>query len=243
MSLFRRDMLMFFRDATQWSQFIVIAALIAIYVFNFKNLPYELYGFQYSMSHISVAASGLILSALLARFAYPAVSIEGATFWLLRSAPVNWKKYLWLKFLFFLVPTLLIGFMLVGFSVVVLDVPRLLMQQCLFTIGLISVGCTGLAVGLGSMQPRFDLEDPARIAVSTGGLVFMMVSITFIIMVVVLNVIPDLLRYLSLYWRYFRYLKNMDRTAAWGGMIFLAYVTATIPMRLGIHRLKNGLSS
>jgi len=47
-----RDVLLFFRDAGQWSQIIVIGALIAIYVFNFKNLPYELYGFQYSMSYM-----------------------------------------------------------------------------------------------------------------------------------------------------------------------------------------------
>jgi len=57
MSILFRDLLIFNRDAGQWSQVIVIAALIFIYIFNFKNLPYELFGFQYSMSFISVLAS------------------------------------------------------------------------------------------------------------------------------------------------------------------------------------------
>ena len=57
-SLFYRDMILFRRDAGQWSQLIVIAALVVIYIFNFKNLPYELYGFQYSMSMPLAVARG-----------------------------------------------------------------------------------------------------------------------------------------------------------------------------------------
>ncbi|MBN1354782.1 hypothetical protein JXA40_00775 [bacterium] len=238
MGFFIRDIKLFMRDASQWSQIIVIAALIAIYIFNFKNLPYELYGFQYSMSHISVAASGLILSALLARFAFPAVSVEGRAVWLLQSAPIDWNRYLWFKFAFHFLPALTVGLLLVGFSIVVLDVPKELMQRCLAAIGLITFGCTGLAVGLGSIRPRYDMEDPARVAVSSGGLVFMLLSISFIIVMVALSVLPDVIRFFSLYWRIFRYWKHLDRGLTWSIMVCITCLTVMLPMRIGIHALK-----
>jgi ABC-2 type transport system permease protein len=173
LTFFKRDIITFVRDPSQWTQIIIIAALVAIYVINFKNLPYALYGFQYSMAFVSLGATGLILSAVLARFAYPSVSLESKAFWVLQTAPINWRHYLWRKFFFSLIPALFIGLILISFSLVILDTSRLLSIKCILGTLYICFGLTGLAVGLGAKNPKFEFDDAAEIAVSTGGLFFM----------------------------------------------------------------------
>lgn len=237
-SLFYRDMILFNRDPGQWSQLIVIAALVIIYVFNFKNLPYELYGFQYSMSFVSVAATGLILSALLARFGFPAVSTEGKAIWLLQTGPINWRRYLWQKYLFLVIPTMLIGGVLVLFSVRVLDAGTSLIMKCLLAESAIALGCTGLAVGLGAQRPRFDMKDAAMVAVSSTGLYYMITAIVFISVTVTLVVIPDLVRYLSLGYRWLQLIRNSDRTLVWLILCLFTIGTVVVPMERGIRRLR-----
>ncbi len=237
-SMFYRDVILFRRDPGQWSQIIVISALVIIYVFNFKNLPYELYGFQYSMTFVSVAASGLILSALLARFGFPAVSTEGQSVWILKTSPINWRKYLWQKYFSLLMPTLLIGLILVLFSVRILDANPSLMLRALITITLISASCTGLAVGLGARNPRYDLNDAAMVTVSLSGFWYMISAVITILLLIALMILPDLMRYMSWGWRWMRLIQHKDRVIAPAVTIVLTLMTTVLPIEAGIRYLK-----
>ncbi|MBN1879504.1 hypothetical protein JW823_05280 [bacterium] len=237
-SLMYRDMILFRRDAGQWSQIIVIAALVIIYIFNFKNLPYELYGFQYGMSFVSVFASGLILSALLARFGFPAVSMEGRAIWILKTSPINWRRYLWHKYLFLVIPALTIGSILVLFSVRVLDGSSILVLKCLLTEAAIAVSCTGLAIGIGARRPRFNLNDAAMVTVSAPGLWYMILAVLTICVTVGLVVLPDLLRYMSYGWRWLTFIRHADRIVVWFIVLLLVSCATLIPMESGIRHLK-----
>ncbi len=238
MGFFYRDVVLFFRDAGQWSQMIIISALIIIYVLNFKNLPYELFGFQYWMSFISVGASGLILAALLARFAFPSVSAEGQSIWILKTAPINWSKYLWTKYVVYLVPTIVLALIMNVFSLVILDASLLLFVKCITVILLISLACTALAVGMGAIYPNFNLSEPAKVAISGGGFLFMVFSIGFIVSAVFLSVFPDAVRYLSLYSPAMVRLGNIDRMVTYAAMLLLTLVTIVLPIRIGIRSLR-----
>ncbi len=242
MSFFYRDILLFSRDAGQWSQLIVIAALIFIYVFNFKNMPYALYGFQYSMSYVSVGAAGLILCALQARFAYPSVSSEGRSFWLLKTAPINWRRYLWQKYLFYLIPSLIIGITLVLFSLIVLDVSLSLLLHCVAAIILITIGCNALAIGIGARYPRFDLPDSARVAVSAGGLIYMLMALSFILLIVFLIVIPDAVHYFSYYGRFLNYVEWLNQFS-WTATIGITIAVTCLSMLSGIKALNQNQTS
>lgn len=241
-SLIYRDLILFSRDPGQWSQLIVIAALVVIYVYNFKNLPYELYGFQNSMAMVSVAASGLIISALLARFGFPAVSTEGKAIWILRTGPINWHKYLWNKFLFLLVPASVIGLVLVIFSVRVLDVNLSIMVKCIVTELLIVCGCTALAVGLGAARPRFDIQEAAMVAVSSAGLWYMISAISFIGFTIFMVVLPDVLRFFSRATRLQLMLKNADRVIVWSIVLCVWSGVVFLPMNYGIRNLRKNQS-
>src|SRR5205085_1916622 len=94
-----KDIKLFFRDTTQWSQLILLAVLVVVYLFNIKMLPLhrgEPVGFFYVtlVSFLNLGLAGFVLAAIAARFIFPAVSLEGRHMWLLRSSPLDLKTLL-----------------------------------------------------------------------------------------------------------------------------------------------------
>src|SRR5204863_450222 len=74
-----KDVKLFFRDTTQWSQLILLAVLVVVYLFNIKALPLhrgEQVGFFYVtlVSFLNLGLAGFVLAAIAARFIFPAVS-------------------------------------------------------------------------------------------------------------------------------------------------------------------------
>src|SRR5947207_12450487 len=47
---------------------------------------------------VNLAMAGLVMSTVCARFVFPAVSAEGASFWIIRTAPISLSVFLWSKF-------------------------------------------------------------------------------------------------------------------------------------------------
>src|SRR6059036_4218852 len=85
-----KDIKLFFRDTTQWSQLILLTVLVVVYLFNIKALPLhrgEQVGFFYVtlVSFLNLGLAGFVLASIAARFIFPAVSLEGRHMWLLRS--------------------------------------------------------------------------------------------------------------------------------------------------------------
>jgi ABC-2 type transport system permease protein len=97
-----KDVKLFFRDTTQWSQLILLAVLVVVYLFNIQVLPLrrgEPVGFFYVnlVSFLNLGLAGFVLASIAARFIFPAVSLEGRQMWLLRSSPLDLKALWWSK--------------------------------------------------------------------------------------------------------------------------------------------------
>jgi ABC-2 type transport system permease protein len=116
----------FFRDKTQWSQIFLIAALIVIYLYNFSVLPLErssirIEYLQNIISFLNIALAAFVLTAVSARFVFPAVSLEGDSFWIVKSSPVSIRTFLWIKFFVYFIPLLLLSEVLVVVTNILLD--------------------------------------------------------------------------------------------------------------------------
>ncbi|MBN2053724.1 hypothetical protein JW905_02300, partial [bacterium] len=144
-----KDLKLFFRDGAQWSQLLILGALVFVYIFNFKHLPLELFNYTYMMSFVSLGATGLIMAAVGARFAYPALSAEGVCLWLLRSSPGFTSRFLRQQFLFALLPNLLLGVLLSLFAAGLLGVSRGHMFLSVVVTAAMAFGLSGLALGIG----------------------------------------------------------------------------------------------
>jgi ABC-2 type transport system permease protein len=115
-----------------------------------------------------------------ARFVFPSVSLEGRSFWLLRSSPLAMRDLLWAKFWVGAVPLLLLAMVLVGVTNVMLGVRPFVQIVSLTAIAGLVFPLTALALSYGTFYPRFESENAAQIPTSFGGLLFMMTSIVLI---------------------------------------------------------------
>ncbi|MCX5900944.1 MAG: hypothetical protein NTX06_09465, partial [Proteobacteria bacterium] len=87
-----KDIRSFLRDAAQWSQLFILLAIIVIYLYNFSVLPLEkspipTRQLQNILSFLNLGLAGFVITAVAVRFAFPAISLEGESFWIIKSSP------------------------------------------------------------------------------------------------------------------------------------------------------------
>ena len=184
-----KDIRLFFRDTTQWSQLILLGVLVVVYIFNIKVLPLhqgEQVGFfsVTLVSFLNLGLAGFVLTSIAARFIFPAVSLEGRQMWLLRSSPLDLKALLWSKYWVGTVPLLVLALILTGVTNFLLQASAFMMVLSLITITALTLAIGALALGFGTLYPQFETENAAQIPTSFGGLVFMMTTIALLAAVV-----------------------------------------------------------
>jgi len=191
-SLVAKEVRVFFRDTTQWSQLILLAVLVAVYVYNITVLP--LYtGEQISfllinvVSFLNLGLAGFVVAAIAARFVFPAISIEGRMMWLLRSSPLDVRTLFWSKYWVGTVPLLVVALPLIVVTNVVLEASALVLVLTTVTMVGVTFAVTALALGFGALYPNYDTENVAEIPTSFGGLLFMMVAVAYLVGVVALE--------------------------------------------------------
>jgi ABC-2 type transport system permease protein len=189
-----KELRLFFRDTTQWSQLILLAVLIVVYVFNIKFLPLRGEGVTRFLMNVvpflNLALAGFVLASIAARFIFPGVSLEGRTLWLLRSSPMSMRDLLWSKFWVGTLPLLVLALGIVGVTNYLLQVGEFIMWVSTFSIVFMTLAIAGLAIGFGTAYPQFETENAAQIPTSFGGLLFMMAAVAVIGAVVVLEARP-----------------------------------------------------
>jgi ABC-2 type transport system permease protein len=189
-----KELRLFFRDSTQWSQLILLAVLVVVYVVNIRFLPLSGEGVTFFIVNVipflNMALAGFVLASIAARFLFPAVSLEGRTWWLLRSSAMSMRDLLWAKYWTGTLPLLLLAVSIILVTDALLHASPFMFWVSTLSIALLTFALSALAVGFGTIHPRFESENAAQIPTSFGGLVFMMAAITLIGVVIVLEARP-----------------------------------------------------
>ncbi len=183
--LLLKDLKVFLRDVSQWSQLLLLLALVVVYLYNFRVLdldrvPYmsgfvkNVYGF------LNLAMAGFVMATVAVRFVFPAVSSEGAAFWIIRTSPVRLRDFLWSKFWTGLLPLLLLAEVLTIAGNRFLGVDGFLQIVTAVAVVFISFALVGLATALGARYPRFAAENINQVAGSYGGVSFMISAVLYI---------------------------------------------------------------
>jgi ABC-2 type transport system permease protein len=240
-----KDIRTFLRDTNQWPQLFLICALIIIYVYNFSVLPLEkspmpTFYLQNLISFINLGLAAFVISAIAVRFTFPSISLEGKSFWILKSSPVEMRRLLWSKFwvsfFFLLIPAEI----LIITTDILMNATYFMIWLSVITIGCMTFGITSLGVGLGTCFPRFKAENVSQIATGFGGMIYMIVAVSFIGLVVILEARPVYLFFMSK-------LQGLPLTGGELTEIFLLLFMALVlnvlafilPMRLGLKKLSS----
>lgn len=197
--LMAKEVKTFFRDTSQWSQLILLGALVVLHVYNFSVLPSAwktLLASRFGTGLLTVlfllnmALAAFITSAVAVRFVYPSISLEGRAFWILKTSPVTLRQVWWTKFWVNLVPLLILSQVLVVATNVYLRVNLFTMWLSVGTLFVIVFAIVALGLAVGATYPRFEAENAAKVAASMGGLVYMILALSFIFAVVLLQAWP-----------------------------------------------------
>jgi ABC-2 type transport system permease protein len=235
-----KELRLFFRDTTQWSQLILLAVLVVVYVFNIKYLPLRGEGITFFLVNVvpflNLVLAGFVLASIAARFIFPSVSLEGRTLWLLRSSPMPVKDLLWAKFWVGTTPLLLLALGIVGVTDALLQVSDFMFAVSVMTIAFMTLALCGMALGFGTLFPQFETENAAQIPTSFGGLVFMIASIALISAVVVLEARP-VYSYLSAQF-YGTPTYPMEMLFGFGSAALLCVAATLIPIGIAKRRLE-----
>lgn len=193
--LILKDVRVFFRDPTQWSQLIILAVLVVVYVYNMQVLPLAT-GTGISrylvtlVVFLNLALTGFVLAAIAARFVFPMPSLEGRTLWLLLSAPVDAGALLGAKYRVGIVPMTGMALALAVATGLILDVPAGLFGLSLLGIVGLGAAFTAQALAWGVLYPQFESENAAQIPTSLGGMMFMLGALVTLGLVLTAQIWP-----------------------------------------------------
>lgn len=193
--LLLKDLRVFFRDPTQWSQLILLAVLLLVYLFNIRSLPLftgeQVPFFLVTLvTFLNQGLAGFILAAIAARFVFPALSLEGRQMWLLRSSPLDLRSLVASKFWIGVVPLLALAVGITVATAQLLRAPAPLLLVGVVATGSFTVATTALALAFGAVYPQFDTENAAQIPTSFGGLVYMMATISLLAVLLMIQAQP-----------------------------------------------------
>ncbi|MBI2421894.1 MAG: hypothetical protein HYV27_03610 [Candidatus Hydrogenedentes bacterium] len=237
--LIHKDIILFWRDPTQWSQFVLFFGIMAIYIANLRNSSrfYEQEFWRAWVACLNVGAVSLILATLTSRFVFPLVSLEGRRFWILGLAPLSFSQLVWQKFWLSVCTTSAFTVGLAVLSASMLQLDPVYYFMTVYSIVITNFGLAGLAVGLGALYPSFTEDNPARIVSGMGGTLNLLVSIAYITLVVASQTLVLQWNNLGLY--------NGPVTfshALTGAIVFITLLSALcvfLPMRLGLKNLND----
>jgi ABC-2 type transport system permease protein len=237
-----KDMRLFFRDNTQWSQLILLVVLVTIYIFNIRSLPIHSgeripFALVTMISFLNLGLAGFVLSAVAARFIFPGISLEGRQMWLLRSSPLDPRAMLWSKYWMGTVPLLLLALGLTALTNGLLQVSPFMMAVSLATIVLYTMAASALALTFGVFYPQFATENAAQIPTSFGGVVYMMTSLCLLALVIMIEALPVAAQLRA--WQQRGPLEVTPQQQAAAAQVAAVCIAATVvPLRLGARRLE-----
>jgi len=185
-----KDLKVFLRDVSQWSQLLLLLALVLVYLYNFRVLDLERIPYMSGIvknvyAFVNLGMAGFVMATVAVRFVFPAVSAEGGSFWIIRTAPISLRDFLWSKFWTGFVPVFALTETLTIVANEFLGIDPFLKVMAPIVIAFMSVALVGLATGLGARYPRFG-ADAAQAAGSYGGVTFMIQAVLFVLVTIAL---------------------------------------------------------
>jgi ABC-2 type transport system permease protein len=191
-AVLKRDFWMFFRDPVQRIHMLVILLLAVGSAFSLRSLDVMVTRpASQVLSFVTIFLFvGLIVSSITLRFVFPSVSLEGTTFWAVRTAPIALSRLYWLKFMIAFVLTLIPAELLVA-----LVLPSVLSSGPLVLLGALGMAAVVIAVvslnlGSGAYFATLRDDNPIKVASSQGASITFLGSIIVLLIVTAIIAVP-----------------------------------------------------
>ncbi|MBI4679490.1 MAG: hypothetical protein HY748_18100 [Elusimicrobia bacterium] len=237
-ALFWRERKCFFRDVKHWSQILLILGLIFVYLYSVKRLPLDNQDIRSIISFLNVGVAGFVIAALGLRFTYPAISIEGLSWWVVRCAPVSLASVMRQKFLFSAIPMTMVALTLGIMTNRLLDADPFTSRLSLSSLLVMTWVIVAMGIGYGALFPMFNVENIHQIESSLGGFVYMASSLAYVGVSIMVLSWP-----MQMHFR-----ERFGKAGAWdwriaglcaAAIIVINAAACILPWKMGLRKLEN----
>lgn len=241
---FRKELRQFTRDSGEWSQFFMIAALVVVYLYNFKALPLDrsplptvyissLIGFA------NIGLAGFLAASLATRFVYPSIGSEKGAFYLIASSPLTLTQFLWYKYLFYLGPFSLLTALLIVVSNHFLQITGPLWWISLITALLLTWTILAFGLGFGALFADFKSENKTA-AMGPGAILFLFSSVLYELLMLGFGLFPTYRLVRSSLRGNLYLLPEILNVFIWlAGLVLVSLLLALLLCRIGMRTLQN----
>jgi ABC-2 type transport system permease protein len=178
--LLRKEMKTFLRTPAQWSQLLIVGALVAVFVINMKMIPMPHPSVKNFVSYLNLVMAVFIVSGLNSRFTFTSIPGEGPGQAHIFSSPFAKVKFYRFKLLFHLLPLLFVGFALYALGDLALHFDNFTRFIALVFLAPAIVFLTTLALVLGIETNETNPLSPEHVIVSKQGISYMLWSMIYL---------------------------------------------------------------
>jgi ABC-2 type transport system permease protein len=111
-TLWKKEIKTFFRSPDQWSQLLIIAAIVIVFILNMKGIPLPHASVKNLIAYLNMGMAAFIVAGLNSRFTFTTIPMESPGIAHLMASPFEKKKLFHFKFLFHVIPQMVVGFVL-----------------------------------------------------------------------------------------------------------------------------------
>lgn len=181
-ALIEKDLKLFFRDASQWSQAAILLGLLGIYVLSLRRTPiyFTTPFWRNLIALINLGFTGYVFATISIRFIFPAISLEGRALWIVRSSPLSIRNLFWGKLALNLILGALLVESIVLISDLLLKVDPILTLFSMVVVLFFACSLVSISIGFGAGMPDLKESNPSKIASGPGGILAAVTSLAYV---------------------------------------------------------------
>ncbi|MCU0276000.1 MAG: hypothetical protein MUF02_03955 [Acidobacteria bacterium] len=179
--LLRKEWKTFLRTPAQWSQLLIVGALVAVFVINMKMIPLPHPSVKNFVSYLNLVMAVFIVAGLNSRFTFTSIPGEGPGQVHILSSPCPKGAFFRFKLWFHLLPLLLVGFALYALGDLALRFDAFTRLIALLFLAPAIVFLTVLSLELGIETNETNPLSPEHVIVSKQGISYMLWSMIYVV--------------------------------------------------------------
>jgi ABC-2 type transport system permease protein len=198
-ALYKKEIKTFIRTPAQWSQLLIIAAIVVVFILNLKGIPMPHPSFKNLISYLNLGMAAFIVAGLNSRFSFTTIPMENPGLVHLLASPFTREKIYRFKLFFFIIPQVIIGFILFFTADISLHLDSFArVSGVVFLLPLLPF-LTVLAIFYSLSIPEGVPLTPQHLIVTRSGIMYMLWGMAAIVSSMVYFIRPLFIYYYNIY--------------------------------------------
>ncbi len=190
-SIIKKELLLFLREPSQLIHFTILLFLISIFLSSLSGVAF-IGTYNYTLQAIVYLVlflfNTLLITTLALRFVFPLISLEGESFWKIKTSPLDNTKFVKLKLMPFFLIIFIVSQLLSYFSNSYFSIELTFVTGILMTF--VSITLVLMNFGMGGIFAVYKEKNPIRISSSQGASLTFLFSLIYMIFLVACLLMP-----------------------------------------------------